>query len=188
MAMLDGLHQAILVRSLWARVSDPHLSADKARQLAVKEIAAEHRVQGRHQRRLDAASRPVTPRQPVPHDDAGRQLISKVAGLLSRLAVRPHPSRRRLREPAPTPAPISETTARPGIVERLANAFTEPTPPPPPRSPLVVAEGSRAQLIDDLPHNYQGDHILANWRASIESNVVNFETRRGGPKRSWYVG
>ena len=68
----------------------------------------------------------------------------------------------------------------------------EPAPEqqPTPSSPLVhSAYSSSTQLIPDseFPPRYQ-DQTTANWRASIQSNIVNFNERRGIAKSSRYIG
>jgi hypothetical protein len=175
--------QQIFVRSVWLRFSDPTMSREAARAAAAEAIAAEWREANSHQdRRLRAASRPLPSQRPAEPDHA-RTLIDKVLAMCRRLSTQPHPVRRRLREPEAPQAP-TEPTARPGIVARVVSALApEPTPEPPaPRPPLVVAEGSRAQLIDDLPHRYGGDYATENWRRSIEQNILEFPSKRGAKK------
>jgi hypothetical protein len=169
------ISQQITVRSFWLMVSNSNMSREQARQLAAEQLAEEWREKAKHERR---AARPL----PQAHDDPHRRLLGMVEAMIDRLYSYSRP-RRELRN--------TGEPARPSLARRIVDAFTpEPTQPKPsaPRSPLVVAEGSNAKLIDDLPHRYGGDYATENWRASIETNARQFEERRGGPKRSWYVG
>jgi hypothetical protein len=180
MATLDGIRQQILVRSFWARIAG--LDPAKARQLAIKEIAAEHCAQ----RKLNAAS--VTPRRPGQHDDPRRTLIDRVMAMLDRLRAAP-PKRVRLdAAPATSPAP----PPRKPLVERIADLVTpepEPLPGPPSTAPTIVSPGSGAVLIPESEFAPGLRSVVTeSWRNSVQQNVVSLEAKRGGPKRSWYIG
>jgi hypothetical protein len=176
-----SLAQQILIRSFWFRVSNPGISDADARNAAAAELAQEHREQAKHERK-------PLPR-PQPHrraNDPRSRLLGRMLGMLERLAAR------RV-EPAASPPKLGEMpTARPSFFERVMAAFEpEPTPPQPEpaQSPTILAEGSSAVLISDDEYVPGLRSVAtANWRASIESNIVKFDERRGTKPTSRYVG
>jgi hypothetical protein len=191
--LIESIRERITLRSFWLGVQHPELSRAELRSRAAAELAAEHR--SHQQVRLDRASHRPGQWQPPPHPDpVVNSLIRKVCAVIARLHVEKPPPRVRIHDtpltaspavPAPQPTP-----PRPSIVERIADLVTEPEPPAePPQRPMIRSEGSSAVLIPDaeFPARYC-DQATANWRASVESNIVHFEQRRGGPKRSWYIG
>jgi len=184
------IRQALVLKAFWWHVSDPELSQQQCRELAAKELAAEHRQQ--HQdRRLAAASVPLPPlrgQKQSHHDEPDPQstLIRKVCACIARL--HKPPRRVRIAEPAtqPTPPP------GPSLLDRIVESFEPALPEPQPERPLVQVPGSNAQLITDLPHRSGGEYAVDNWRRSIEiNNVIDLENRQrvqSQRKLNLYVG
>jgi hypothetical protein len=166
------------MHNIRGRIIARALLNNRSRAEAAAEVAEEDRLN----RRVRAASVPVSPHR---GDDPRRSLIDKVTAMAHRLCSQPvaPPSQA---QPSPQP-PV-----RRRLVKRITDALTpeEPKPSPPtPRPPLVVAEGSRAQLIEDLPHNGGGDYVTGAWRASVERNAKAMnEGLRGTPPKSTYIG
>jgi hypothetical protein len=177
-----AIRQAILVRSLWMRVSHPHLSREQARDLAAAEIAQE---QAERARREPPRSTPRGPR------DARTELIGRVAATIGRLLRREpdlppatatdHRAVRLERASAPLPQPPPRP--RPSIGQRVRATFERKPEPEPPRSPTIRAENSNATLIPDSEFSPRfRDPTTANWRRSIEDNERLFDERRGRVK------
>jgi hypothetical protein len=181
---LDGLHQAVLVKSLWNRIAG--LDPATARKQAIREIAAEDRKSG-IDRRLAAASHPV----PLPalrgqpqygHEpDVRSLLIRKVTAMIARLH-RPEPPPKRVRISDAMPATPAPQPAAPSLIERIVDAITEPErEPPTPQAPMIRSPNATttAQLIVDDPHRSGNDFILENWKRSIQTNnIIDFENRQ----------
>jgi hypothetical protein len=192
MSLLDGTIRAQLTaKAFFARLADPTLSMDEARRRAAKEIGDEHRKAGMG-RRLAAAS--VQPASHRAEPDHVATLIAKVAAVASRLSMRPPLPRVGLRSTAPAPAP-QPVIKRRGLRERIADVLEpeqeEPAPPPPPRPPLVRSPNATngCTLIGDEEYLPGMRSITTqNWRASVEQNARDYDSKRGGPKRSWYIG
>jgi hypothetical protein len=191
--MIPNFSGVLTARAFWIQVGNKHLSRQQCRELAAAELADEERARRQHERkthaqhRLDAAS--VAPRRPGQHDDPRRTLLDRVMAVVHRLGAQPL-RRVRLHDHS-SPAPTPEPTVKPSLAQRIADALVpEPTPAEPPQSPMVVAEGSRAQVIPDseFPNRMAGDHVLQAWRDSIRSNLVNLDSRRGSPTKSTYIG
>lgn len=174
----------IAARMLWVLSENPELGRKQARTIAARETAQEIITDRRKQRQAKSSIAPLSHSRHA--DDPRGTLLSRILAVATRLWT-PLPEHRPAdlsAEPAEPPPPRSS------LAEHVRSAFEPPVCPQPsvPEYPLVRADGSSATLIPEstYPPRFR-DQTTANWRASIEDNVVSFEERRGG-SRSIYVG
>jgi hypothetical protein len=188
-----AIREAIFTRGFWLHLSNPHLSREEARSLAVEQIAQEEREKARHQRQRRQSAQPRTSKDGA--TDFGALLLARMMSMLANI------ERRRSRATeVPTPAPpvvdavepvAPEPTPTPTLGQRITGTLhdlaarvgieAQPEPEPTrPQPPLIRAEGSSAVLIDEereMPHLV--DQTTRNWRASIRRNeAIQREQRR----------
>jgi hypothetical protein len=187
------IESQLVVRAFWLGIQHPELTKQEARNLAAEQLAAELAAQQAKQGKPRAASAHGTPSK----HNAGRLLLSKIAGMIDRLA-RQGSATATPPEPGIMPEPVAEPAR--SFSERLGDRVIAwvsgeqpPAKPaqPEPQYPLVRAEGSSAVLIsdDEYPAHLR-DPTTENWRKSIADNLIRFDDRRGTPpaRKSWLIG
>jgi hypothetical protein len=187
--MSSLLSAQLTAKAFWLKVSDPTLSMAEAKRRVAKELGEEHRKAG-IDRRLAAAS--VQPSLHRAGPDHVRTLIARVCAMVERMAAVP-PKRVRLNAAPPAPAP--PPPPRKPLRDRIADLVTEPEPQPEPTPtpPMVRSQNSSTgvQVIpeEEFPQRFR-DPVLAAWKASIQNNVVNFDSRRGSKPKPLdvYIG